>query len=172
MRAFVTFLLVSFIFAMGLVISSCCILLVNRDYTERSNLKIYCVGAGVTVAIITFALTVRPRCGNSCRLLTLLLGTFTGIGLTMAFCRDSASIIAAILIFIAMGYTLVIRDMLFEYLDLVARHTTTKEKVARLQTVKEKCLDRDSDFKLQEVPMKMKCKRFFTFCFNKKYPKS
>ena len=94
------------------------------------------------------------------------------IGLTLAFSRDVCSILASLMIYVAFGYSLIIRDMLFEYLGLVSKHTNTKEKAARLKTTKEKCLDKDSDFKLQEVPTKLKCKRFFNFCIKKKNPKS
>ena len=132
MRAFVTFLSVSFLFSLSCVISSICLLFTERDYTDRSDLKMYCAGGGILIAIVTFALTVSPRCRNSIRFMTLLIGGFLAIGMTLAFCRDSASIIAGCMIYIAMGYCLVIRSMLFEYIDLVFRHTNVKEKAARL----------------------------------------
>lgn len=80
-------------------------------------------------------------------MLVLIVGGLTAIGLTLAFSRDSASYIAALLIYIAMGYDIVIRDMLFEYLSLVSSHLTTKEKKAREQAAKEQCIDKESDFK-------------------------
>mmetsp|Transcript_717 Transcript_717/g.1014 ORF Transcript_717/g.1014 Transcript_717/m.1014 type:complete len:193 (+) Transcript_717:1346-1924(+) len=172
MRAFVTFLTVSFLFALTVVISSGCVLFLKRDYTERSDKKLIGVGCGLFIAVVTLCLTVKPRFNNTCRLVVLMAGAFSSIALTMVFCRDLASFLAASGIYIAMGYDLVISDMLFEYLDLVSRHLTTKEKAARLQSTKEKCLDKDSDFKRQDVSTKLKCMRFWVFCCARKIPKS
>ena len=49
----------------------------------------------------------------------------------MAFARDLASIMAALAINVALGYCVVIRSMVGDYIDLVNRHMTMKEKVAR-----------------------------------------
>ena len=130
-RAFVTFLTVSFIFATLMVASCLCILLIERTYSERDLLKIIGTTAGLLVGLLTFALTVKPWFKNTCRFILALTGTLLAMGLTMAFCRDVASILAATVIYVAFGYTLIIRSMLSEYLDLVSRHMTTKEKKAR-----------------------------------------
>ena len=146
-RAFVTFLVVSFTFAIFMTVSCLCILLISRDYSDRNLFKIIGTVSGLLVGVTTFALTVKPWFKNTCRFMIALFGIILAMGLTMAFCRDMASIIAATAIYLAFGYTLIIKSMLSDYLDLVSRHLTTKEKKARQQCIKERCLPKDSDFK-------------------------
>ena len=171
-RGFVTFLLVSFLFAASVSISSLCVLFTKRDYSERSKQKMICVGFGIFVAILTFAATIRPRCKNNCRFLTGITGMTIALGLTLVLCRDAASIVAGSFIYIGLGYDLIIREMLFDYLSMVTRHTTVKELAARSQALKEKCINKDNDYKKQSVPSKLKCKRLFNFFFCKEIPKS
>ena len=60
-----------------------------------------------------------------------LMGIITAITVTMVFCRDTASYVAAIFVYIAIGYMMVIRHMLNDYIGLVSSHLNTKERVAR-----------------------------------------
>jgi len=132
MRAFVTFLVVSFAFGLTGAASSLCVLLIDRDYAQRSIEMVIGTSSGVAVAIITFLLTVKPHFNNCVRLVLLIGGIVLAIGLTVFFSQDAASIVAAPYFYVATGYCLVIKDMLSEYLDLVSRHLTVKEKAARL----------------------------------------
>ena len=148
MRAFVTFLVVSFLWALFMIASSLTILFASRDYAEGSFEKKIGTGVGLTISLITFLLTVKPWFRNTCRFVTTLSGTISAIVATMLYCRDPPSFIAAAVLYIAIGYGLIIRHMLGEYLELVSQHLTNKEKHARKQCTKEKCLDKDNDFKL------------------------
>lgn len=59
-RAFVTFLLMSFLFALSVFWSSICILFMKRDYTERSPAKIITCGCGIILVLLFFSLTYKP----------------------------------------------------------------------------------------------------------------
>ena len=147
MRGFVTFLIVSFIFALLIALSCLMILFISRDYAESTPESKVGVGVGLVIALVTFILTVKPWFKNTCRFVTALTGMILAIASSMLYCRQAPSFIAALGIYIAIGYCLIIRHMLMEYLELVSLHLTTKEKNARIQCAKERCIDKSSDFK-------------------------
>ena len=51
------------------------------------------------------------------------------------------------MLYVAIGYMVVIREMLAEYLENVCRKVTLKEKKARLDCIKELGLEKSADFK-------------------------
>ena len=51
------------------------------------------------------------------------------------------------MLYVAIGYMVVIRDMLKEYLNNVCLKVTLKEKKARADCIKELGLDKKADFK-------------------------
>lgn len=172
MRAFVTFLCVSSIFATFVAVDCLIVLLTDQEYAEASRNKRISVCTGLGIALSTFLLTVRPWFRNTCRFLICLIGLISSIVVTMLYCQDPASFLAAVIIYFAFGYILIIRDMLFEYLGLVSRHLTQKELKARLQCTKENLLGKENDFKNKSVPCGLKMKRFYRFFCAKKIPKS
>ena len=91
------------------------------------------VGAatGLAIAVLTFILTIKPWFHNKLRFSIALFGIILAITVTMIFCRDTASFVAATYVYIAFGYMLVIRHMLNDYIGLVSSHLNTKERVAR-----------------------------------------
>ena len=131
MRAFVTFLVVSLLFAIFLIVSCLTLLFASRDYAEGSVKKKVGTAVGLTIATVTFLLTVKPWLKNTCRFVTALTGIILAIGTTMFYCRDPASFVAAAILYIAIGYSMIIRSMWWEYMELVSHHLTNKEKAAR-----------------------------------------
>ena len=132
MRAFVTFLIVSFIFAFLVAVSCLMIIFISRDYAESTTESRIGASVGLVIALVTFLLTVKPYLKNTCRFITALTGIILAVVSTMLYCRQVVSFLAALGVYIAFGYCLVIRHMLLEYLELVNLHLTTKEKNARL----------------------------------------
>ena len=130
-RSFVTFLIVSSTFALLLALECLIILFVERDYAESTKEGRIGAGTGLLIALVTFLLTVKPWLKNCCRFITALSGLASAVFASMLFCRDPASYIAATILYIAIGYCLVIRHMLMDYLGLVGMHMTMKEKNAR-----------------------------------------
>ena len=162
-RAFVTFLLVSFLFALTVAGSCTCLLfLSNRDYVEVTKKSRIASGLGMLIAIITFTLAIRPYCRNEVRFIMGAIGTATAIISTMLFGGGTASYLSAIYVYIGMGYCLVIREMLWEYLDMVSHKLTKKEAKARSQCAKERCLE-SKDPKLEDVPFGVKVRRHCAF---------
>ena len=170
-RSFVTFLLVSFLFGIFVTISCFTLLMMNRSYATKSFEKRLGTVVGLVIALVTFILTVKPWFRNNCRLILVLNGYVFAMVSTMLFCRDSASFVAATFIYVGIGYTLVIKSMLGDYLELVSSHMSIKEKKARLQCTKERCLDRATDFKNEPASASLKAKRYSRF-FCKKVPAS
>ena len=170
-RSFVIFLIVSFIFASFTFISCFTLMMIDRTYAPSSFRKRLGTGLGLLIALLTFILTVKPWFRNSCRLIIVINGYVLAMVLTMLYCRDAPSFLAGATIYTAIGYTLVIRSMLCDYLEVVSQHLNTKEKKARLQYTKEQCINRDNDFKNKEVPTSLKARRCLHF-FCKKIPAS
>ena len=135
-RAFVSFLIFSTLFAVMILLSSLLILTIDSDYSPSStNLKIG-TATGLTVSGITFSLILNARFNNTCRLMCLIQGFIISWALIIAFARDPASVLATISINIALGYILLIKPMLYMYIEFVSRHTTAKEEAARNQSSK------------------------------------
>lgn len=64
-------------------------------------------------------------------------------------CEDKVSYLAALGAYIGTLFVIAINSMVWDYLDLVSRHMTIKEKVSRLKTIKELNLIKKDDFKLR-----------------------
>ena len=76
------------------------------------------------------------------------------------------------MLYVAIGYMVVIRDMLREYLENVCRKLTLKEKKARADCIKELGLEKMIDFKKQPISIKLRVKRLIRFFFLRKVPPS
>jgi len=145
--------------------------MIDRSYAPSSLRKRLGTGLGILIALVTFILTVKPWFRNSYRLFLLIIGYVLAMTSTLLYCRDVPSFVAAISIYPGIGYALVIRSMLSDYLEVVSQHLNTKEKKSRLQYTKERCLNRDDDFKNKAVPTSLKAGRYLRF-FCKKIPAS
>ena len=85
------------------------------------------------------------------------------------FSRSLTAALAMVLISVAATYILVINSMVFDYLDLVARRMTFKERAARMIAVKEVGC---ADFKNDPVPIKLRIERYWDFFCVRKGPES
>lgn len=82
-------------------------------------------------------------------------------------------VLAQILVAVSSTYMIVIRDMVFDYVDLVGRKMTVKERSERHKTSRELNIDAaKDDVKKQPVPFGLRCKRMWRFFVTKKAPKS
>lgn len=129
-------------------------------------------GVGLAIALLTFIITVKPWLKNTPRFITALAGYVLSVVSTMLYCTNAISFVAATACYIGIGYALIIRQMLSEYLELVSLHMTTKEKKARRQSQKEQCLDEQADCKKAQVSRSLKAKRYARFFCAKNIPKS
>ena len=130
-RSFVTFLCVSTLFAIFVTVTNLIILFGNREYAPSTVQLRIGTGVGLLLAAITFLLTVKPLMKNKVRFTVALVGMICAVISTLCYCRHAAQFIAGSYLYFAIGYTLIIRQMLFQYLDLVSKHMTTKEMKAR-----------------------------------------
>ena len=81
------------------------------------------------------------------------------------------SVLASCSLFAAFGYLGFIHGMLIDYIDLVSRHLSQKERASRKRALRDMCLKDDP--KLEEpVGFKLGCKRFYRFFCKRKVPKS
>ena len=122
-------------------------------------------------SILTFQVMIRPYITNRFRCGVFTIGTLATFSCLMPFCRGIVQFLAALTFYITVGYMTVIKGMLSDYLDLVARKMTMKEDRARKQGLKDLELPPAADFKTQPVPFSLKVKRFARF-FLKKSPPS
>ena len=114
---------------------------------------------------------IRPYITNKQRLIIFTIGTIVSLTCSMTYCKSIVQFLAAFTSYIAVGYMTIIKGMLSDYLDLVARKMTMKEDRARKQCLKELELPPAADFKTQPVSFKLKVKRF-TYFFLRKTPPS
>lgn len=63
-------------------------------------------------------------------------------------CQDYLSYLAVFGLYVGTMFVISINSMVWDYLDLVSRHMTIKEKVSRLKAIKELGLVKKDDFKL------------------------
>ena len=131
LRSFVSFLIISFTFALSVAIICLIVLFKDRDYSESTWELHVGAGAGLAIALLTFILTIKPWFKNKIRFSIALFGIILALTVTMIFCRDTASFVAATFVYIAFGYMMVIRHMLNDYIGLVSSHLNNKERVAR-----------------------------------------
>ena len=126
MRAFVGFLMISTAFGIMLIASSLLILMLDRDYSPSTNYLRIGTLCGLMASGVTLFLTLKARFRNKVRVACLIIGFIISWIFTMVFARDFASILAAMIINVSLGYILVIKPMLLQYVDLVSRHLTTR----------------------------------------------
>ena len=171
-RSFVGFLICSFTFAATVLCSCLYLLMIGREGYSESSLELR-VGSLLSAifAILTFQIMIRPYITNRFRLGVFIIGTLVTFSCLMPFCRGLVQYLAALTFYITVGYMTVIKGMLSDYLDLVARKMTMKEDRARKQCLKDLELPPAADFKTQPVPFNLKVKRFLRF-FLKKSPPS
>ena len=77
------------------------------------------------------------------------------------------SYLAVFGLYVGTMFVISINSMVWDYLDLVSRHMTIKEKVSRLKAIKELGLVKKDDFKLKKIPVMKRVKqivRFFCSC--------
>ena len=81
------------------------------------------------------------------------------------------SILAGLSIYCSLPYVIINQKMVREYVWLVSRHMSKKEKVSRYKTIRENCLKGDLT-KGDPFPVKTALKNSFVFFFRKRIPKS
>ena len=91
------------------VITCLVVLFGSREYAPGSLELRLGAGVGLAIAVLTFALTVKPIMKNKVRFAVAVVGTVCAIVSTMLYCRTPAQILAATFLYFAAGYTLVIR---------------------------------------------------------------
>ena len=169
-RSFVGFLIVSTVFSAMVIISSLLILMLDRDYSPSSTPLRIGTASGLLASAVTLFLTIKARFRNVYRLTCVIVGFLLSWALTLAFARDLASVLAAITINFALGYILVIKGMLSEYIDLVSRHMTMKERAARKRSSREQNIKDEP--KNGPVLLADAMRNHYRFFCKKKIPKS
>ena len=76
------------------------------------------------------------------------------------------------LIAVTIIYIMIIKEMVFDYVELVGRKMTVKERAARQRTSKNMNLKDEHDCKKQPVPFKLRLKRMWRFFVTTKAPPS
>ena len=144
--------------------------MLDRDYSPSNNYLRVGTLCGLVASGVTLFMTIKARFRNKYRVCCLITGFIISWIFTLVFVRDFASILAALITNVALGYILVIRPMVEQYIDLVNRHMTMKEYVARRQSSREQCIK--DEFKTGTVPFKAAVKNQYRFFCKKKIPKS
>ena len=169
-RSFVSFLIATAVFSALVIVSSLLILMIDRDYSPSSKFLRFGTCSGLMLSGFTLWLTVKARFKNKYRLACVVIGFLLSWAFTLAFARDLASILAAITINFALGYILIIKGMVAEYVDLVSRHMTMKERAARRQSSKDQMMK--DEFKNGPVSFKVALKNHYRFFCKKRVPRS
>lgn len=76
----------------------------------------------------------------------IVTGVLLSVGVSMIFARTYNQFIASLFIYAGCLYTTFMHKMVLDYVGLVAKHITFKERMVRKTTKKEYCLK--DDFKL------------------------
>lgn len=112
-------------------------------------------------------LVVKPFCQNTVRMTAIIVGSILVLVPGFVFARSVVTCVARTYLFAAITYSIVIFPMLKDYIKLVSRHLTQKEKVARIRAKKENNLESD---KLKEGPLtcsKALSRHYRFFCKSK-----
>ena len=88
---------------------------------------------------------------------------------TVIACQSLVAWLAIVLLSVAIVYIYVIHRMVFDYLDLVARKMTYKEREARKIAAKELNI---TDWKNDPVPLRLRLERYWNFFIVKPIPES
>ena len=127
-RSFVAFLICTCAFAASVLLSCLYLLLIGRDGYSESSFELR-IGTTLSLffSFITFWITIRPYISNAKRLTVLAIGSFISLTCSETYCNSLVQYLAALTFYIAIGYMTVIKQMLSDYLELVARKMTMKE---------------------------------------------
>ena len=108
--------------------------MIGREGYSETNLQLR-IGSGASffINLLTCLIMIRPWINNRQRIAVWAIGTFLSLTCSVYYCHGMAQYLAALTLYVAMAYIIVIRDMLAGYLDLVARKLTMKEERARNQ---------------------------------------
>lgn len=115
--------------------------------------------------------TLTPKTRNKIRVLIVLVSFIACEALSCVFARGWVAIFAGVALYGGLTYLIIIHRMVREYVNLVGKHLSKKEKVVRNKTVKEYCLKVD-ELKGPSFPFKKVLTNTFVFFFRKEIPKS
>ena len=115
---------------------------------------------------------IRPYFKGVMRLIPVVASVLLLVFGILMQCWNYTSYLGAIAIYCGSSYCVVIHSMLSDYLDLVSRKMTLKEKSERKKMVKElnNGVEEEGgvvDFKMEPIGMRVKVRRLYAFFFKR-----
>mmetsp|Transcript_23901 Transcript_23901/g.32033 ORF Transcript_23901/g.32033 Transcript_23901/m.32033 type:complete len:236 (+) Transcript_23901:1120-1827(+) len=172
-RSFVCFLVMSISFAGTVLINSLFLLLVGRPgYCESGVVQR--VGTFLALCLLATFFWVFKRFikmkGLKNKLLIVIQLAYMACAFATA--QSVSAVFASVLISVSAIYIFAFRSMALDYLDLVGRKLTVKEREARKKTARDLNLDKSADLKNLPLPLKLRVQRMVNFFFLRKVPPS
>ena len=173
-RAFVSFLLFSFSFALALALVSLYLLLVGREpycHVTWMNIVSLIFGTSFVLGSLYLFFKIKKLSWNK-KVAILLAGALIYLASTWISYNSFTGRLSSALLINTCAYMAIIQIMVREYLDLISRKLTSKEKVVRAKTAKELNMDKSEDFKNKPMSVQKRMQNIWYFFVERKVPES
>ena len=129
-----------------------------------------CTGASYPLLALVLYVNMKPFVRSCTKKAVLIPGLLIALGLVFVFARTPLVIVVKPMLFASIGYSGFIFKMMRDYISLVSKKMTFKERLTRKRSQKE--LHIENDILKEEITRRKALQNHYKFFCKRKIPKS